>query len=270
MLLRSFIFVILICFFGCQNKNQKWQLSSDEYRALQRVFQYVMLEEGGIYTLCGDKPITCFTIGENPKANGIPMSHLSLKDWNTYEQVGKRYNSNRFLFVKIPHPVPVPGVGPFEDGYFVNIPETATVLQEHYSLFRERVGFDFDPMVQVYDIQNPSSVFWNKTLKNKFLLGILLGFGKKNAYLFEEWAKATKQQGDLAGKISALSTGFSDTLSTNRTIRELSLPIFRTFPTEENEQFLEKYRKQKQKIEEIYRGHDFVEMTLENLVSNHP
>jgi len=114
------------------------------------------------------------------------MTYLPMEEWTLLEGlVGRRY-----ILTKIPNSMSIPGMDPFDDGFFVNIAETALVLQENYPAFREVAGFDFDPFGQVLDFSNPESLFWKKVLKNKMLLGILLGYGKRNAYLFDRFVRA--------------------------------------------------------------------------------
>ncbi len=254
----AIVFVLLISLAGCSQGKKVEALTSSERNAVEAVFQHVFLEEGGIYTLWGDKPMTGFIISENFRVKDREMNYLSLQDWVIFENVIKGCKFRRFHLFKIPREISISGAGSYQDGYLVNVPETVKTIRSHYDVFRKTVGFDFDPLEQVLTMQNPDSLFWEKVLKNKCLLGILFGYGDRNASLFEKW---------LDGSRENISSGFSDRPSEKATIQKFPLPVFRMFPSAENERLVEKYRQQKRKIQQLYEEEDFVLFTLSNLFS---
>src|SRR3990167_984920 len=114
--------------------------------------------------------------------------------------------------------------GKIANVYLVNILQTALAIQENYAAFRTVVGFDFDPIKIVYEIQDLDSEFWNKTLKHAGLLGILLGFGAQNSWIFQ-W-----KYSDQAFCLRDVQQEFSESQKKgNASLANFRIPVFAIF-----------------------------------------
>lgn len=163
---------------------------------------------------------------------------------------------------------------------FVNILNTASVIQENYELFKQTIGFDFDALKVVFELENEkTSDFWNKLhemnpCKSSPLWGLLYGFGRKNAfgYLWK-WRNIKDEY--------ALEKVFGQTIdqrSSNKqkwphctgpsaySITKFPIPTFSSYS--ENDPIIAKYETEREKIKQLYKGKDFVDFTLELLTQD--
>lgn len=170
-----------------------------------------------------------------------------------WELIKKTPVSNRYLLI---------GREEYQDLYgkkekvfrvlFVNILETALAIQENYSLFRDFVGFDFDPVSVVMELKNDNSEFWGK-IKGKessTLWGIMYGFGKKNSFCYS-WES----------KYNFLNGLTSDEFFLIPSLKNFSIPIFASFS--KTDPVVEKYKKEREMIQKEYQGKNFLKHTLE-------
>jgi hypothetical protein len=66
---------------------------------------------------------------------------------------------------------------------FINIKNTALTLEKYYNDFEKAVGYHFDPLKVVLELERGKQDFWEIIVCDKKLLGILLGYGYENACL---------------------------------------------------------------------------------------
>ena len=168
------------------------------------------------------------------------------------------------------------GPSEFDFVYIVNIVELATVIKKHYDLFQRYVGFDFNPLEVVFDIQNEYSPFWNKifnddpiTPEGVCLMGILFGYGFENSYYFS--LTFEKERTGVSKEFSSylfkqLSKSMEPTGVKQFSSRDFSIPGFRTFskhnPTKS------RYEMEKIEIMELYKGKGLGKTTLKLLYQN--
>ena len=158
----------------------------------------------------------------------------------------------------------------------MSIKNTALVLQKHYDLFREIVGYDFSPLEIVFDIESESSDFWNKVFANPILRGVVFGYGLDNSYLFTWMQKAKKSSSE---KIQNYANSFSkifqptmndhdmklvlsDSLDNKLNYKDFPLPCYRSLKDDPQKK---KYLKEQKMIKKIYRWRDDLEVTLQKL-----
>jgi hypothetical protein len=271
-LLSIFLFTLSCSKSPSSSKNST---TPDEKIWLEKFFKDLLLEESGIYTLWGTKPITAFEMClytpeelkkiQEKSLRGTKQETVVFRDynfpenWKKWEEISDRYNVQKYMLFKKDNPddPKLPMI------FFVNILEAALTIQNNYHLFRKEVGYDFDSLDEVFDIENPDSKFWEKVFNNSKLMGILYGFGIKNASCFH-W-KFRKRQKKNPFFLKALHYRFSDTLlhPNLSSINLFSLPIFSSFS--DDDEILEKYKLEKKKIEKAYKNRDFVQVTLEKL-----
>lgn len=203
--------------------------------------------------------------------------------WDKWEKIQHRFSiKKRFLLVKRERPREswkelFPRCTAIYDVLFVDVVKTALVIQENYELFKQAVGYDFDPLEAVFELENESSNFWNK-VKGKeawrysYLWGLLYGFGKENAFS-HFWKsrhiraiECNEKEKLLAASLkkwSSCKNRPSLTDSNAFTISNFTIPIFNSFS--ENDPVATKYEAEREKIKQLYKGKDFVFFTLELL-----
>lgn len=277
--LTIFFLFLSTCFLvSCRHETRR-QEGSDENQLLTDFFKQILIYDSGIYTLWGSKPITFIDMSEisqeeinkwladmseEEKKNNILHEDLNLKEgWNKWKQVSCQFPMKKYmlfesnLFGSSDDPVIV----------FVNILKTATVIEDNYELFKRKMGFDFHPLEVTLEIKNNTSSFWRAVFNNHSdLMGIILGFGKENSTIFH-WKNFDHPQScdlfceNLSYRGSNERAGYIAP-----TIEDLELPGFIYFDVDN--EVKEKYEREREKIQKIYKNKDFLKVTLDKLTES--
>lgn len=258
--------ILFLAFFlsSCETHQSSYPLTSTERESLSDFFSYFLFEEGGAYTLFGDKPMTFDVITSFPSD---PEDRcITQKTWeNGWKKIQDKMETPFYLLFERKAPLTESRAV-----FLVNISATALIMKNHYSEFKNIAGFDFDPLQTVFEIENEHSPFWEKVLSNEYLLGILLGYGDSNAWLHHSWAQG-KNQGGKAGHFLESMHNKSPSSNARAKTKEdilFHLPTFGCFSQEESEFLIQKYQGDREKIRKIYQGKDLVDITLDHLTSN--
>ncbi len=146
---------------------------------------------------------------------------------------------------------------------FVNIEETLKTLLKYYEDFRRSLEYDFDPWQVIFDVENKESKFWKTVMHSYALQGILLGFGRENAWFFE-W-ESHKNTGIKSEKfLTSLVKTFSDDEDIeNYGPQNFLLPVFVKYGRHPKKKLVEKYTRERKQIKAIYKGKDEVDVALD-------
>jgi hypothetical protein len=199
--------------------------------------------------------------------------------WSFWENISSRFSlSKKYLLVKKERSLEEvkalnKNYEKIYDVFFVDVFKTALVLQENYDLFKQAVGFDFDPLKVTLELENSSSPFWAsiQSPKYSYLWGILYGFGKKNAFsyywkfrVFSDSHASEQERAFAASLINSPSCLYlPDRFFSKFSITDFPLPSFSSFSNPDPIVLL--YKKEKKEIQKLYKGKDFVFYTLELL-----
>jgi hypothetical protein len=279
------ILVFVICFlvfaFWQSPKPSHYELTKQEKEVLTDFFDVFLLYEEGIYTLAGTKPVSISPLDRDFSQEKLEKwkekyttaskkKKQKLKPLNSYST----YTSNYREWEKIKQRLPIHqylfGTFKLNSKYdvlvFVNIENTIKVLIRHYEIFHRTLGYDFDPLKIVFEVQNEKSQFWNDIMTHKYghtLLGILLGFGVDNSYFFN-WDTQYRESSSPIGEfIRGLPTGFYEKNILKPNYKKFNLPLFRSYglhPTDKK--LIKHYEKERLRIKKLYKGKDAVEVTL--------
>ena len=275
-LISYFVLFFFLLFFvsGCNiKKPNPYKLSQEDYQALKDFFEGFLFREGGVYTLFGEKPITFdilsdfSTLEEEGSLPKIKNSWL-----NGWKKVSHRLKTPLFLLTERSSPFSKENRAVF----LVNIEATASMLKTRYSEFRNFIGYDFDPLSIVFDIEDSESIFWDKILTDDYFLGLVLGYGDINAWLhkccFEDY-KNGKFGGKNQDKIKAFLSKILNRTPTSHNFANckedilFALPTFGCFNSRQSLFFIKKYKKDRERIRKIYKGKDLITVTLDRLTS---
>lgn len=267
------IFSFTACSKG--SKEKQFDLSEKDRIWLDKFFKELLLEESGIFTLWGSKPMVSFEVClYSPEELRLLQSEENLlemnekvvitnydfpENWKKWEIFRNSLDVNRFLLFmkKDPEDPKLPIV------YFINILEMALTIEKNYPLFRKSVGRDFDSLNVIYEMEEEGSEFWEIVFNDSTLMGLLYGFGLENALAFH-WKYRNNHPCETALS-SHLYYTFND-LPANQgeaSLRTFSIPIFASFSSEDP--VVKKYLFEKKSIQEMYKHQDFVELTLKRL-----
>lgn len=205
--------------------------------------------------------------------------------WDKWEKIQHRFNIKKhFLLVKKERPESewkdiFPDTAAMYDVFFVDVFKTANIIQDNYELFKQAVGYDFDPFKVVLELQNNSSKFWDiiggkDPWKYSYLWGLLFGFGKKNSF-YNYWNSRHYRDSNCEEKEKLVATSIKKWSSCKYkhrpsfsdpdayTISNFTIPLFCSYT--EKDPVVIQYEKEKKSIKKLYKGKDFVNFTLELL-----
>ncbi len=264
----------------CLGASNTPSLSPQEHKSLSDFFSTLLFQEAGAYTLFGNKPMTFTTLLDEPhedkeeflkqSPHPIICNELNFEEnWDVWERVKNQFHASRFILCKRASPA---FSTQKSSVFLVNIAATVAVLKKHYPLFREAASSNFDPLKVVFEIENNDSSFWKKVLARHDLMGILLGFGEQNAWLFEESRKCEETASCSRSKKEReflLSLSQQTPCSNSLVEFDLNLPLpsFICFAEEQSRALIKEYEKDRKKIKEAYKGKDLVDVTLKRLTS---
>jgi hypothetical protein len=294
------LFGLSICFFSsCFSPPRHQFFPTSEQKRYEAFFKRFLFLEQAVYTLYGSKPMTEIvlcpeSLEERLAAQKLALEKLTKKErkqlqkesfqfeedywfeetWTLWEEKLKTLPIKRYLFVE--RKVGIPSeLQKNRYIYFVNIAETALVLQKHYSLFRKYVGFDFDPLSVVFDIKNEKSPFWNAIWGNEIsdhsvcLHGILFGYGLENSYPFSFHFFKSKSSEECvfieSFLKSAKPTVSCQELKQFQPPSRFLLPAYASFSVIDFQK--QKYQAEYDNIKKIYSRSDLIECTMQKLLN---
>jgi hypothetical protein len=243
-------FFWLHLFLASCSSNHSTASSAEEF------LKKLLLEEGGAYTLIGDKPVTdllIFTGSENDiSIHGLSEETLqsleyvedhTFENWLSWKKLAETLNPKRIIFAERPCLL-----DPLHTMYLIiNVEGLKDVHEKHRSSFRNIVGIDYEFDQVLKEINNPNSIFWNRSFEDHYLAGLLHGYGEENSRHFQ---KVMNRE---------ITPRFSKDFEGEITTENFPLPVF---ALSENDPATEKYQKQREKIKKIYRKNNFLKVTL--------
>lgn len=282
----SYFLTILVFASACNSaqdnvhaSSSPFEVSREEKVWMEKFFRDLLFEELGAFTLWGSKPITEIVLYTSEAEMATSYENLTEnedcyisekydlpKNWEKWEKISSRFPMKRYLLFKS-------HTSEDENAsfvYFVDVLKTAALMQDHYDLFRKAVGFDFHPLEVVLEMPNPHSRFWKKMARAKdrsLLWGLLFGYGKINSYTFH-W-KYFDCPESCSSYAEALPNKFSNPSPKGRvhiSAENFTIPPFVSF--EKDDEMIQRYQKERDEIKAVYKGKDFLDLTLRKLSTN--
>lgn len=275
---------------------QPKQLSLDERETLNKFFLQLFYDTAG-YVIYGDKPMSLvsfdrlhlmngfkprplYQIGNSLEVTYCPSNQIILRGMDLWN---KKFLSQQSEIVLKQCNNPWA-----ESSYFlmvINKKSFLKAIQENESLFRERLE-NFTNAITFYSTSLESKNMIEEVLqKDEVLLGILLGYGRHNAELFLERIHLmqrlrslplddpqyhkTKEELDQINTRAGMFPPNDDFRPldfdepTDQFLNSLPLPSFiADCSTDETQGLLRSYESTRRKIQQYYKGKDFVDQTL--------
>lgn len=204
--------------------------------------------------------------------------------WDHWEQfVESQKLSKRFLLIKRrfseeeQKDLPVYCKSAYEI-IFVNVLSAACVVERYYEQFKKIMGYDFNPLEEVLNMQRNDSALLNLLCgkncgKNPRLQGLLYGYGWENSLIFEWCMQKERFNQDVSIFLNQISSPSDRPLETHRDILMKDAPFsYTNFPLPRFASFqlcdsnIKKYEEERKRIMEYYQGKDFVQANLEILI----
>jgi hypothetical protein len=265
----------------------------------------LMLRDGGLFTLLGSKPMILFNITDDlerteeefaksyreekerlektkqdpgnvnlniaiPSYEEFKEKQLRIREANQFcerKKIWEEWVSKRGYISTPTYKLIARGSGDNKCGLFINIVQLHYILNKYRNEFEQIVRVEFDPNTIVDSIGDETDIFWQKVFKNHFLLGLLLGYGEKNAYLFD-WVRRNSLPLESIAihrfpEISRLECHTKGIFKKNVTIADLVIPYFASFEIDDRE--IERYLNEREKIIHFLKDKDLATFVLECL-----
>jgi hypothetical protein len=146
--------------------------------------------------------------------------------------------------------------------FLINKDAFLKIVKNHLADFRNILGDHITPSLLLQEIQKTRNIY--KTLKHSnLLLGILFGYGRHNAELFQKKYNFIKRFPTKRKECPYKLSLVNNTKLPLSPPRVLDLPRFAADPDHpETKQLKEKYKKQSRQIHQILESGDFLEVVL--------
>jgi hypothetical protein len=291
--MASALFFILYSGWGSHSvAGQLKKLSQEERKCLDLFFRSSFAFDGLGYTLFGDKPITAICYYEPQGINGdVDDFYESVVYFSSPENLRNRHGWE--IWQKYANLFPVKNYGVIQSKNFIENNCTAVLflnkkavlntVRKNIDDFRAVLGAKITPEILLKQMLNSDDVF-GKVLKNhQGLIGTLLGYGRHNAWLFQQREELDLMIGRRRFSLKKPSTCFSgeEVRALDQRLAQfddrgildfnpllLGLPHFAADPHAEETKLLKiKYEKQYREIVYRYQQGDFLEITLGQLTS---
>ena len=163
-------------------------ISKSDQKALSVFFKTCVIKDSLAHTILGYKPMSLLCL-ETPEVTNDPklqtQFRLALKGYEIFKH-------NSLLFPKKSY-----SIVEFENHYIPNLPFLLIIhhdcsrrlIVEHIEVFLDALGKSISLEDLFSILTNPNHEDFYTIMDSHFLKGILFGFGKTNAYLFENNVK---------------------------------------------------------------------------------
>ena len=291
----KFFLLLLLAIFvisSCTTRSQGSFFSGPERKRYEDFFRRFLFLEQAVYTLYGSKPMTEIVLTPESPADKIAAQNRALQKlsqeerirleacsidyeegywfeetWAMWEEKLKTLPIKRYLFVERKVGIPI-DLQKNRYVYFINIDEMVKVLQQNYPLFKDYVGFDFDPLSVVFDAKNVDSPFWKAIWgreisdKSVCLMGILFGYGMENSHAFSKHHFKSNEKTESI-KL-ATSTVSIESMKQFNPPQSFLLPGYTSFSEPDYQK--EKYNREYAMIRQIYMHSNMLECTMQQLL----
>ncbi len=249
--------------------NKIHRIPIDDRWAIESFFKILLLQEDGAYVLFGDKPATytAYLDSSNKeifsffrRKNNLVNKQLR-EGWKVWEKYAHLFPSRRFILK-----------GKRTDCRRVEIvlidkEKFKRKFEENRGDFHQVLGNEKTGSYLLKSYENDDLPLFRHLKEHDALLGILLGYGERNAWLFyfrnqvyeesEEWEYYRK-----------ILTGSFPEKNHGKPYKSLYLPMFIADPnSQETKELREKFIQQRAEIQAIYGHGNFLEITLKRLCS---
>ncbi len=259
------------------------QLSDDERHCLSVFLDFTLFYDNFAYLLFGSKPIAI--TGCQKSTPSFYFSRHFLSSLDVEEKMGfEVFKKMQHLFCSrnvIVH------ITEDEDNLYllmINKKNLLRTLQEHIEDFKQVLGAENTVESLFNRITAGKEHLADVLKKHQALLGILLGFGRNNSWLFhekstirtklKEFAPPKKRDSSLEKELDLMdqnTTAFSENSRESKYILRnpsaIPLPGFMVDPHSlETKQLKERYEKDRQGMKKIFAKQSFVDATLQLLM----
>jgi hypothetical protein len=236
----------------------------DKYRLEEFFRRYCILEEWA-YTLIGVKPVT---VSVDSKMQFslyafAPRNLAAQSGWSIWGKYKHYFQHSKFCIFTDRKPSDP------KQNFLVLVDRSQfnQVVQENANNFQSILHLDPCNPAQLLELANYQSFVYEVLRDNNFLLGIILGYGRENARLFQEYSQGKnivlEPIWDLAAMDQILDHWNRKSYFEHWNLSDLFYPSFVSDKeSEETRTLRDKYAKARETIVQYYEGKDFLEATF--------
>ena len=191
-------FFLIIPFFACNTKTQeKHYLSQEEKQELKLLFHYLFAEHELGYTLFGDKPMSfcllptallCIATHEHFFKIYMQGNHSFTRGLAAWDKLKtKNFHARYSLILRDKD-----GKHPFS-AILINKKAFKKEFNKNKNVLQKKYGNDITATSFLEDLENKKSCL-QTLFQDHLLLGILLGYGRRNAELFQRRATLSSSE----------------------------------------------------------------------------
>lgn len=158
-------------------------LPEKDRKSLNEFFFSVMYTDHGSYTLFGDKPVAFSGYWVSPRMSlrGSELSEIFFfRNWQIWKKYENRLKILKYIFIEEPCLLNRKNK---VDIFFINKKAFIKMVDEHIEFFKKFLGPDITGRSLLEEVERKKNLT-SVIKKNQMLLGILLGYGVHNSYLF--------------------------------------------------------------------------------------
>lgn len=240
------------------------EIPKEDYERLNQLFSCLIKEDHFCYTLFGDKPVSLsshfnITPWENIVERVNDRDEIFWKNWNVWEKYRTLFPMKKHLLIKeknikknIIHII------------LINKSEFINIVKQNQKFFEMILGHKISPKELLKKIETGKIAFIDSINDNQALWGILLGYGKHNAILYNRRDRDyfnCLALSDAALRHSSIKLeGCGDYKYSPLIIGSVYFAGDTNYP--ETKALQKKYRELRGKISAIYAKDNFLEITL--------
>lgn len=249
-----------INFMGKNRATQSMTLPRKDKKRLEYFFRNTVLHNDYGYTLLGEKPVSLAVYQRFPSAFNwihiysalLPQNIKMRLGWNTWKKYEHQFKLTHFMLWEEESPW-------IENGVVILL-ANREILSKTYERFKD----DFHRLGTYVDLsQVDSNPLLKKQLKShEALIGIILGYGRENAWLFHSSSQQQKRELPPLWE-QEIKEGLLNQFQGKTIAEQLGYPQFIAHLTSDETKMLkEDYRQVREMILQTYEGKDFLETTL--------
>ncbi len=249
---------------------------------IEYLFEHLIDSHDFAYTMFGSKPMSLADYGlkvpsPRPIHRWIRSFYLYVKakkSLNAWYKYRDEFDFKDFIFLDEEND----WINDCLVLFLINKKNMLRVLQEHESIFREELGESFTPVAFLERLEKREVSLANAINGSQRLMGIMLGYGVRNATLFQErydivkviWKREKENMSEdeiLAKKLADVEEQCGDfsELDADAVIHPLYFLADVTHP--ETIALQQKYEQERQQIIELRKKRNFMDLVLQRLVS---
>lgn len=259
--------ILLIIFFYCDLQASHIldvleNIPVEHQQNIRYLFHHIFLQQDGVYTIFGDKPVSSAGSFLIPKWEATLIGYPGKlgKAWESWQKYKHKFPISKFVIIGEKYPSKKSGTVAIYI-YIINKEKFIETINNHLSLFENILKNKINPEKFLDEIATEKISLLKSIHHKEMLFGLLLGYGRHNAYLYERSKQSRHARILFPQKLTLSCCGeeYHPMMIVN------PLTFKGDLDNPETEILCKKYKGLHKKISYIYSKGDLLELTLSQL-----